>query len=252
MKECKAKYSKLESFGLVDGPGVRSIIFLSGCPLRCLYCHNPEMQDINCGEDITPEEAFNKLVNYKEYWGKKGGITISGGEPLIHLDFLIELGKLCKKNNVNFCIDTSGYPFRNEENYLKKFDELLENCDLFLLDLKSLKDENHKKITGVSNSSILELYDYLGKKNFPIWVRYVLLPGYTDDEDDLIKISKFLKQYANIRRVEVLPYHVFGAPKYEKLNREYLLKDVVTPTKEEIDKAEKLLDISYFNGYLND
>lgn len=241
---------KFESFGLVDGPGVRCILFISGCPLRCLYCHNPEMQNPNCGEKITPQEAFNKLIRYKPYWKDNGGVTISGGEPLLHIDFLIELGKLLKKEGIHYCIDTSAAPFSSNPEYLKKFDELLSVCDLFLLDLKALDPVLHKTITGKDNKNILECFDYLNKKNFPIWVRYVLLPGYTDKEDVLINSSKFLKSFNNIQRLEVLPYHALAIPKYQNLHIEYKLLDTKTPTMEEIERANKLIDSKYFDGYL--
>lgn len=244
--------NKIESFGLVDGPGVRSILFLSGCPLRCLYCHNPEMQDKKCGEPLTPSQAYLKLTRFKRYWGDKGGITVSGGEPLLNLDFIIELGKLAKKDGVTYVIDTSGIMFQNTPEYLEKFDKLLEVADLFLLDLKGLDPLLHKKITGMDNKNILDLYEYLNSKNFPIWVRYVLVPTLTDGEETLINSSKFLKQYKNVRRLEVLPYHSLAIPKYEELHREYLLKDIKTPTKEEVERANKLIDSSYFNKYLTD
>ena len=241
---------KLESFGLVDGPGVRSILFLSGCPLRCLYCHNPEMQNPSCGNKITPLEAYNKLIRYKRYWGEKGGITVSGGEPLMSLDFLISLGELAKKDNISFVIDTSGIMFNESPEYLEKFDKLLEVSNLFLLDLKGIDNDLHRKITGKDNTNILALYQYLNKKNFPIWVRYVLVPGLTDSEDLLIRSKQFLKQFPNIQRVEVLPYHSMAIPKYEELHRDYLLKDTPTPSKEEVDRANKLLNTDFFNGYL--
>lgn len=241
---------KFESFGLVDGPGVRCILFVSGCPLRCLYCHNPEMQNPNCGKKITPQEAFDKIIRCKAYWGKKGGVTISGGEPLLHLDFLIELGKLLKKENINYVIDTSGAPFSLDPNYLEKFDELLSLADLFLLDLKALDPTLHKTITGKDNKNIIDCFEYLSAKKFPIWVRYVLVPGYTDGEETLKESSKFLKKFENIQRLEVLPYHALAIPKYSELHLEYKLKDVKTPTNEEIERANTLIDSKYFDGYL--
>ncbi|HAS56203.1 MAG TPA: pyruvate formate lyase-activating protein [Firmicutes bacterium] len=240
---------KLESFGLVDGPGVRSILFLSGCPLRCLYCHNPEMQSATCGKIITPEEAYQKLIKYKRYWGDKGGVTVSGGEPLNSIDFLIELGKILKKESISYVIDTSIATFSLEPTYLKKFDELLSLSSLFLLDLKALDPTLHKKITGKDNKNILEGYKYLKEKNFPVWIRYVLLPGYTDNEETLKSSSDFLKQFSNIKRVEILPYHSLALPKYEQLHRDYILKDVLPPSKEDIDKANKIMDVAYFDGY---
>lgn len=247
MKECSARYSKIESFGLVDGPGVRSIIFLNGCPLRCLYCHNPEMQEWETGELITPLEAYNKLIRYKDYWGSKGGVTVSGGEPLIHLDFLIELGKLLKKENISYVIDTSGYPFLNIPSYLIKFDELLKYVDLFLLDIKGIDNSLHKLITSKNNESILSLFSYLSNKNFPIWIRYVLVPGYTDKEKDLILTRDFISSLNNVKRVEVLPYHAFAIPKYQELNKEYLLKDVKSPTKEDVKRVEDILEVNKYN-----
>lgn len=247
-----ARFGKIESFGLVDGPGVRSILFLSGCPFRCLYCHNPEMQDASYGELISPLEAFNRLKRFAPYWGKNGGITVSGGEPLIHLPFLIELGKLAKNEDISYVIDTSAAPFSLSSTYLKEFDKLLEVSDLFLLDLKALDPSLHKKITGFDNKNVLECFSYLAKKNFPIWVRYVLLPTYTDGEKTLKESAKFLKQFPNIQRVEVLPYHTLAIPEYEKLHRDYPIKDILPPTKEEIQKAESLLEVSSFQTYLKD
>lgn len=247
----QVRSDKLESFGLVDGPGVRSILFISGCPLRCLYCHNVEMQDPNCGNLITPLEAFKALTRYKRYWGKLGGVTISGGEPLLHLDFLIELGKLLKNEGISMVIDTSCANFSKNKEYLEKFDELLSLSSLFLLDLKAVDPSLHKLITGKDNANIKEAYEYLNQKGFPVWVRYVLLPGYTDSKETLTKSKEFLKQFSNIDRVEILPYHALAIPKYEKLHIEYKLKDVVVPNKEEIETANKILDTASFNKYLN-
>ncbi len=241
---------KLESFGLVDGPGVRSILFVSGCPFRCLYCHNPEMQSATCGQIVTPLEAYKALIRYKRYWGKNGGVTVSGGEPLTNIPFLVELGKLLKQDGIGFVIDTSCATFSLDPSYLTKFDELLSYCDLFLLDLKGLDDDLHKKITGKSNKNVLEAFHYLAKKHFPIWVRYVLVPGYTDDESLLKRSGEFLKSLGNVERLEVLPYHTLAIPEYEKLHREYYLKDVYPPSEKEVARANKLIDSDYFVGYL--
>ena len=247
-----AHSDKIESFGLVDGPGVRSILFLSGCPLRCLYCHNPEMQEATRGEMITPTVAFTRLSRYRRYWGEKGGITVSGGEPLMHLPFLIALGEKAKKEGISFVIDTSGATFNDSHEYLEKFDRLLSVTDLFLLDLKALDPALHKKVTGRDNANILSCFKYLAKKGFPVWVRYVLVPGLTDKEEDLLESSSFLKSLGNVRRLEVLPYHALAIPKYEELHREYLLGDTLAPSKEEIERANRLLDSDSFSGYLSD
>jgi len=243
--EAKAYYSSFESFALVDGPGVRSVLFLSGCPLRCLYCHNPETWSKK-GEEITATEAFKKLSRYSTYWKNNGGITISGGEPLLQIDFLIELFKLAKTKGYSTCIDTSGAPFTMEEPFISKFNELLKYLDLILLDVKAPNDELHLKMTGKAGKNIRDMYHYLNEKNFPIWIRYVLVPGYTDKEETLKETKDFIDQFHNIKRVEVLPYHPFALPKYQELDLDYKLKDVNMPTKESIKLAEEILECSKY------
>lgn len=237
----KAFYTKFESFALVDGPGVRSVLFLSGCPLRCLYCHNPETWSKK-GEEITAEEAFKKLSRYSMYWKNNGGITISGGEPLLQIDFLIELFTLAKGKGYSTCIDTSGAPFSLDKDYLEKFDKLLSVTDLFLMDIKAPNNKLHEIITGKKKDNIEEMFHYLDKKNFPIWIRYVLVPGYTDNKEVLEETKSFIDSLNNVKRVEVLPYHPFAMPKYEELGIEYKLKDVFSPSKEVISFAENILD----------
>ncbi len=234
-------YSSFESFGSVDGPGMRSVLFLSGCPLRCQYCHNPETWDLHDGTSITTEEAFKKLIRYKPYWGKEGGITISGGEPLVQLDFIIELGEMAKKAGVSYVIDTSGGAFIDDEEYLKKFDKLLDVSTLFLLDIKTSDVLLHQKLTGVKFDNIDKLYHYLDKKNFPIWVRHVLVPGFTASKEQLLKTKEYLSQFRNIKKIEVLPYHDMAKTKYQKLGIPYPLMDTPLPTKEEIALAEEIL-----------
>ena len=238
----KAYYTKFESFALVDGPGVRSVLFLSGCPLRCLYCHNPETWTMNKGMEITAEEAIKKFQRYAMYWKNNGGITISGGEPLLQIDFLIELFTLAKEKGYSTCIDTSGAPFNMNEEYLEKFEKLLKVCDLFLLDIKAPNDKLHEKITGKSGKNIKELFLYLDKKNFPIWIRYVLVPGLTDSKEVLEETKAFIDTLHNVKKVEVLPYHPFAMPKYDELGIEYKLRDVLSPSKELISFAENILD----------
>ena len=251
MNQCKnlVYSSKFESFGLVDGPGVRSIIFLSGCPFKCLYCHNVEMQDFKCGKPISVDDTFNKLIRYKNYWKDNGGVTISGGEPLCHIDFLIELGKKLKERNISYVIDTSLATFSLDESFLKKFDELLSLSILFLVDIKAINNNLHKQITGKVNKNVLEGIKYLNDKNFPIWIRYVLVPSLTDKEIDLIKTRDFIKTLNNVERVEVLPYHTLALPKYEKLHIDYLLKGTKPPSKEAIEKAKEILEVSHYNKW---
>lgn len=242
-------YQSLESFALVDGPGVRSVLFLAGCPFRCLFCHNPDSWEFSKKNPITPEEAYKKLIRYKPYWRDNGGVTISGGEPLAQLDFIIELSRLFHNEGISVAIDTSGATFNMSDAYLKKFDELLQVSDLFLLDIKAVDSSLHKKITGKDNKNVLELFSYLDKKNYPIWVRHVLVPTLSDNDERLRETHDFLSQFKNIRRVEVLPYHTLGTFKYDLLKMEYPLKDVPAPTKERVENAEKILCVKDYPDY---
>lgn len=236
------KIHSIESFGSADGPGVRYIVFLKGCKMRCKYCHNPDTWSENGAEEQTAEQVLTKALRYKSYWGKNGGITVSGGEALLQIDFLIELFKLAKEKGVHTTLDTSGNPFTREGEYFDKFNELLKYTDLFLLDIKHIDDEAHKKLTGQSNKNILDLARYLSDMKKPVWIRHVLVPGITDSEEDLTKLHDFIETLDNVERVEVLPYHTLGVFKWEELGIPYSLKDVSTPSKESVDKANEILE----------
>lgn len=251
-KETIGYYQSIESFALVDGPGVRSVLFLQGCNMRCLFCHNPDTWFLTKTNPITPKEAFNKLIRYRPYWQNHGGITISGGEPLIQLDFLIEFTALCKKAGIKTAIDTAGQPFTREEPFFSKFNKLLANTDLFLLDIKAINPIVHKKLTGKDNTNIIDLFHYLSDIGFPIWIRQVLVPGINDKEEDLKETGEFISSLTNVKRVEILPYHTLGVPKYRKLGIPYKLEGILPPTAEEIKKAEILLGIEKYQGYLKD
>ena len=250
MSEVIGRVNSLESFGSVDGPGVRYIVFLKGCHMRCKYCHNPETWGMEGGMEMTPQEIMDKAIRFKAYWKNGGGITVSGGEALLQMDFIIELFKLAKAKGINTCIDTSGNPFSLDPEYLKKFDELMNLTDTFLLDIKIIDDEKHKELTGWTNKNILELAKYLSDNNKDMWIRNVLVPGVTDDTKDLEGLRDFVKTLKTVKRFEVLPYHTLGVVKYEELGIKYELEGVLPPTKEEIKRANDILETEKYQGYL--
>lgn len=238
---------KIETFGLVDGPGVRCVVFLSGCRMRCRYCHNPETWKVSGGEKYTPEALFAKVYRYRSYWKDNGGVTVSGGEPLLQLEFLAEFFSLCKKHSVHTALDTSGNPFENSREYLSKFDRLLTVTDLVLLDLKMLDSAGHRALTGQDNANILEMARYLSDRKIPMWIRRVLVPGLTDGEEDLRETYRFISSLRTVCRVEVLPYHAFAIPKWKELGISYSLENAIAPTKEELERAEEILHTGEFS-----
>lgn len=232
-----------ESFGTVDGEGVRFIIFMQGCRMRCQFCHNPDTWKIGAGKEYTPDELLKEAVKYRSYWGDKGGITVSGGEPLLQIDFIIELFKKAKEQGINTTLDTCGQPFTRKEPFFSKFKELLSYTDLILLDIKQINTINHRELTGHPNENIIDLANFLNKINFPVWIRHVLIPSKTDIDSDLDSLGQFIKTLSNVQRVEVLPYHTMGVAKWDKLKLDYPLKGIKSPSKERIKNAEKLLGI---------
>lgn len=226
-----------ETFTTVDGPGIRFILFLSNCPLRCKYCHNPDTWACK-GKEYSVDDIVNEILKYKNYY-KNGGVTISGGEPLLQIDFVIEIFKKLKKYNMHTAIDTSGITFN--ENQIEKFDELNKYTDLYLLDIKEIDDKKHLDLTGKSNKNILEFAQYLSKNNKKVWIRHVIIPTINLDKDDLIKTREFIDTLNNVERVDVLPYHTLGVHKYKELGLKYPLEGVRTPTSEEIKFAKEIL-----------
>lgn len=241
MSEIKGRIHSVESFGSADGPGVRYIVFLKGCNMRCQYCHNPDTWAKDGGELMTPEEVLKKALRYKTYWKEKGGITVSGGEALLQIDFVTELFRLAKEKGVNTCLDISGNPFSLEEPFKSKFDELMKYTDLFMLDIKHIDDAAHRKLTGQTNQNILEMAAYLSDHGKAMWIRHVLVPGITTEEDELYRLRSFLDTLKTVERVEVLPYHTLGVFKWKELGIPYQLEGVDPPTKEQIDRAKEIL-----------
>ncbi len=235
------KIHSTESFGASDGPGVRYIIFLKGCSMRCKYCHNPDTWGSDTHKELSCDELINKAERYKEYWKNGGGITVSGGEPLLQIDFLTSLLKRAKEKGINTCIDTSGEPF--DKNNTNKFDELIKYTDLVLLDIKQIDDEKHKNLTSKSNKNTLEFAKYLSDKGIKMWIRYVLVPGISDDENDLKKLKSFVDTLNTVEKIEVLPYHTLGKFKWDELGLEYELNNTPTPTNEQVKHAQEILNI---------
>ena len=250
MSICKGRISATESFGSVDGPGIRFIVFVQGCRYRCRYCHNPETWEQEGGYEATAEEIFRMAWRYRPYWKQKGGITVSGGEPLLQLEFVTELFRLAKEKGVNTVIDTAGEPFTYDEPFFSVFETLLPLTDLFLLDLKQIDDEVHRALTGVSNQSALALARFLSEHGKRMWIRHVLVPGWTTGEDDLVRLSEFIAELKTVDRVEVLPYHAMARHKYEELHLPYRLGETPAPTAQEIARAEEILRVGDYTGYL--
>ena len=245
-----------ESFGAVDGPGIRFIVFLQGCNMRCKYCHNPETWAVPEGENSlehlrscgirveikTPEEILTQALRYKPYWKNGGGITVSGGEALLQIDFVLELFELAKKDNIHTCIDTSGITYKPDNKaYNEKLDKLMTLTDLVMLDIKHIDPIKHKELTDQPNDGILAFAKYLDEKNVPVWIRHVVVPGITDDDFYLDKLGYFIGGLKNLKALDVLPYHDLAKPKYENLGIDYKLKDVPPMDKQTAIEKKKVI-----------
>lgn len=230
-----------ESFGTVDGPGIRYVLFMQGCPFRCLYCHNPDTWQTNTGTAISVDEVINNFNKNKAFYSN-GGITVSGGEPLMQIDFVTELFRKAKSEGIHTCIDTSGATFNPENpDELQKFDKLAENTDLVMLDIKQINPDKHKDLTGKSNENVLAFAKYLDTKNVPVWIRHVIVPGFTDNEDDLFELGKFIGKLHNIKALDVIPYHTMGIHKYNQLGVPYRLENVPPANKEMVLEAKRII-----------
>jgi pyruvate formate lyase activating enzyme len=225
-----------ESCGTVDGPGLRFVIFLQGCPLRCLYCHNPDSWKFNSGKKVTVDEVFQELVKYKSYMKfSQGGVTISGGEPLYQSDFVKELFTICKENQIHTAVDTSGYINYDEVG------KTLDVTDLILLDLKAVDNELHQNLTSTSNQKILRFAQNASANKRKIWIRHVLVPGLTDTDENLHKLGKFVSSLASVEVVEILPFHQMGKYKWEEMGLKYKLSDLKSPSRRSIENAIQIL-----------
>ena len=237
----KAFIHSTESFGSVDGPGIRFLIFLQGCPMRCQFCHNPDSWKMGVGEEWTADDLLDKAERFRSYWGDTGGITVSGGEALMQIDFLLELFEKAHQRGINTCLDTSAQPFTRKGVFFEKFERLMAVTDTVLLDIKHIDDGEHRKLTCHSNQNILDCARYLSEIRKPVWIRHVLIPGITDKDEYLLQLRDFLSTLDNIERIDVLPYHTLGIFKYGKLGIAYPLEGVDPPTAERINNANRIL-----------
>ncbi len=232
----------IESFGTVDGPGIRLVVFTQGCPMRCAYCHNPDTWEIGVGKEITVEEIIKQYNKNRPFYSD-GGITVTGGEPLLQIDFLTELFKKAKEEKIHTCLDTSGITFNNNPDYIKKLSALLMYTDLVMLDIKHIDSEKHKTLTGHSNNSVLEFAKFLEKKGITTWIRHIIVEGITDNEGDLVRLGEFIGSLSNVKALDVLPYHTMGVNKYKELGLEYPLGDLpALPFEKAVQAKKHILD----------
>lgn len=250
MSQIKGAIHSVETFGSVDGPGVRYVIFMQGCNMRCQFCHNPDTWSMDSDDLESTDEVLRKAIRYKSYWGKKGGITVSGGEPLLQIDFLLDLFTKAKKQGIHTTLDTCGNPFTREEPFFAKFNELMKVTDLLLVDIKHIDEAGHKELTGWTNTNILDMIQYLDEIKKPIWIRHVLVPQRNADDAFLVRMDAFLQQLHNVERVEILPYHTLGVYKWKELGLAYPLDGVEQPDDALVAHANELLHTKQYTKYL--
>lgn len=238
MNKFKSGYiNSIQTMGLVDGPGIRVVVFMQGCPLRCLFCHNPETWNKKSNLEMTSKEIVDEIRKYRPYIEKDGGVTFSGGEPLFQSEFLLEMLKMCKKAGLHTCIDTSG------TGYSKKYlDEVLKYTDLVILDIKAIKNISYKEMTGKEITEFDYFKERLNKNNNKVWIRQVIIPNINDNEGYILKLKDYIKNINNVEKIELLPYHSMGKEKYEKLNLKYRLSETLDMDKEKCKKLEELLN----------
>ena len=231
----------IESFGTVDGPGVRLVVFFQGCPMRCQYCHNPDTWKIGGGTEITVPQIMEQYEKNRSFY-QKGGITATGGDPLVQIEFVTELFSEAKKRGIHTCLDTSGITFQPEnKKRMNLFDQLISVTDLVMLDIKHIDPEGHRKLTGHPLEPILAFARYLDEHNIPVWIRHVVVPGITFDQTELYRLGQFIASLNNVKALDVLPYHDMGKTKYEKLGIDYVLKDTPPLEKSQALAARQLI-----------
>lgn len=239
-EQITGRIHSIESFGTVDGPGIRFVIFMQGCPMRCLYCHNPDTWKTDGGKEVTVKELLDEYRKNRDFY-KNGGITVTGGEPLLQIDFVTELFREAKDYGIHTAIDTSGITYNDSAEYIARLDGLMEYTDLVMLDVKHIDDEKHKVLTGHSNARVTAFAKYLEKKNVPLWARHVVIEGYTDNEHDLYELGSFLGSLKNLYALDVLPYHTLGVAKYRELGIPYPLEGIEPTSKEHSNEAKKII-----------
>ncbi len=244
MEKVFGNIHSIESCGTVDGPGIRFVVFTQGCPLRCKYCHNPDSWTTTENKQMSVDEIIKKYNGVKEFV-KSGGITVTGGEPMLQMPFVTELFKQAHIRNIHTALDTSGFLFNR--NNTEQVDKLLKYTNLVLLDIKHINDDEHKKLTGVSNKNILDFAKYLSENRIPVWIRHVVVPNITYNPVYLKELGEFLAELNNIKALDVLPYHDMAIPKYDNLKIEYPLKNTPPLTKEEGIKARNIILEAYKN-----
>ncbi len=241
----RGKIHSIESFGTVDGPGIRLVVFFRGCPLRCLYCHNPDTWDMKGADEYTADDIIAEYKRSEEFY-KGGGITATGGEPLVQIDFLTELFKKAKEQGIHTCLDTSGATF-NKEN-TAKFNELIKYTDLVMLDIKHIDGAEHKKLTGMTNENILDFARYLSDNGITVWIRHVVVPGITDKPEYFVRLGEFMAGIKTVKALDVLPYHTMGEAKYRELGIDYPLKGIPPLGESEAIKARNIILKAYKAG----
>lgn len=241
----KGYIHSIETCGTVDGPGLRYVIFLQGCPMRCQYCHNPDTWEPNKGDQMTVDEVLRSFYNNTAFY-RNGGVTVTGGEPMMQMDFLIELFTKLRKDGVHTCLDSSGIMFRPDNpDFMEKMEKLAAVTSLVMLDIKHIDDEKHKVLTSHSNKNILAFARYLDEKQIPVWIRHVIVPGITLYRDYLERLGEFMGTLSNVKALDVLPYHSMGIVKYENLKMDYPLKGTREATKDEAVAAKNIILQAY-------